>query len=820
MNILFCNKYNFRFSGTEAYLFDLAQMLRHAGHSTAMFSMRDARNQPSDFDQFFAPHVDFKDERHSPLCRMRLAAHAVYSRSARAQLTHLLREFRPDVAHVRNIYHHLSPSILWELKRQRIPLVYHLNDFKLLCPNYNFVANGAVCEQCRGGRFWKSVSSGCYPSGHAAAAVLASEAYLHRWLRTYDRCVDCFLAPSNFVREKLIEHGWAKHRIEVLPHFQRVSCAGSYMPKAGAPVVYFGRLSAEKGLTDLLEAIAKHPEIPLVIAGEGPQRSELEQICQERGLNHVRFAGHLSGNELGGLIAESAFTVLPSLAYETLGKSILESYAWGRAVIATDLGSRREFVNHGSTGLLFAPGNAEALANAIAYLYANPGLAWKMGRTGQQRVMELHSPEEHLKAIMQLYGSLAPAIHPRVISPFRGKKNAGPGDPKPSPSLRVAFIGGRGVVSKYSGIEAYYEEVGRRLAERGHDVTIYCRPHFTPAIPQYHGMRLVRLPTWRSKHMETLIHTALSTLHTLGAGYDIVHYHALGPALFAFVPRPFGTKTVVTVQGLDWQRKKWGNIAAAVLRLGEHAASSLPDATMVVSKTLRDYYRLRFGAETAYVANGASLREPKQPQKLKQWGLLSEQYVLFLGRFSPEKNCHLLIQAFEKIETTAKLVLAGGFSYADRYATQLRTHANDRIRFLDYVSGNDLDELLTHAMLFVLPSDLEGLSLALLEAMGAGRCVLTSDIPENRELVDGVGFTFRRQDVDDLEKMLRLLIADPETRRESGRLAQERVRDHYNWDKITGQIEGIYLQAVGWQRPEKRRADSARSSRKKQTHVA
>ena len=262
------------------------------------------------------------------------------------------------------------------------------------------------------------------------------------------------------------------------------------MPKAGAPVVYFGRLSAEKGLTDLLDAIAKHPEIPLVIAGDGPQRSELEQICQERGLNHVRFAGHLSGNELGGLIAESAFTVLPSLAYETLGKSILESYAWGRAVIATDLGSRREFVNHGSTGLLFAPGNAEALANAIAYLYANPGLAWKMGRTGQQRVMELHSPEEHLKAIMQLYGSLAPAIHPRVISPFRGKKNAGPGDPKPSPSLRVAFIGGRGVVSKYSGIEAYYEEVGRRLAERGHDVTIYCRPHFTPAIPQYHGMIL------------------------------------------------------------------------------------------------------------------------------------------------------------------------------------------------------------------------------------------------------------------------------------------------------------------------------------------
>src|SRR5690348_4696406 len=140
MRILFCNKYNFLFSGTEAYLFDLAQMLRDAGHFTAMFSMLDARNQPSAFDSFFAPHVDFKDESASTLHRVRLIAHAVYSQSAREKLGQLLDGFRPDVAHVRNIYHHLSPSILWELRKRRIPVIYHLNDFKLLCPNYNFVA--------------------------------------------------------------------------------------------------------------------------------------------------------------------------------------------------------------------------------------------------------------------------------------------------------------------------------------------------------------------------------------------------------------------------------------------------------------------------------------------------------------------------------------------------------------------------------------------------------------------------------------------------------------------------------------------------------
>jgi glycosyltransferase involved in cell wall biosynthesis len=428
-----------------------------------------------------------------------------------------------------------------------------------------------------------------------------------------------------------------------------------------------------------------------------------------------------------------------------------------------------------------------------------------MGRAGQERVLQLHSPEHHRKAVLTLYKSIVPAVaNSSAATPGSAGHSKCDSDEVSRP-LRIAFIGGRGVVSKYSGIEAYYEEVGSRLAQRGHEVTIYCRPYFTPPVPGRNGMRLVRIPTLRSKHLDTLLHTAFSTFHVLMAHYDIVHYHALGPALFSALPRRFGTPTVVTVQGLDWQRKKWGRIAAAILRLGEHAAASLPDQTMVVSKTLRDYYRVRYGRETRYVANGALLREGKEARQLEQWGLRSEEYVLFLGRFSPEKNCHLLIQAFERISTTTKLVLAGGSSYSDAYAQQLRAHACERIRFLDYVAGDALDELLTHAMLFVLPSDLEGLSLALLDAMGAERCVLTSDIPENRELVDGAGFTFRRQDADDLERMLRLLINDPDARHEAGRLAKRRVQKYYNWDAITAQIEGIYMETLGWTASGKKR---------------
>ncbi len=367
----------------------------------------------------------------------------------------------------------------------------------------------------------------------------------------------------------------------------------------------------------------------------------------------------------------------------------------------------------------------------------------------------------------------------------------------PARRLRVAFIGGRGVISKYSGIETYYEEVGRRLVEMGHDITVYCRTYFTPALKEQKGMKLVRLPTIRSKHLETLVHTLLSTLHAACGRYDVVHYHCLGPALFSFFPRLLGKKTVVTVQGLDWQRKKWGPVAAAVLRLGEWASVRLPNSTMVVSRTLQEDYRTRYGRETTYVPNGAQLRENKSSGELKQWGLSPGGYILFLGRFSPEKNCHLLIEAFEKIETPVKLVLAGGSSHSDEYVQQLRKHESDRVRMVEWVSGKALEELLSNAMLFVLPSDLEGLSLALLDAMGAGVCVLASDIPENCEAVEGAGFTFHRGDACDLEQMLRLLIADMQLREMGAELGRERVRKLYLWDDVAKRVEAEYYQLLG-----------------------
>ena len=181
-----------------------------------------------------------------------------------------------------------------------------------------------------------------------------------------------------------------------------------------------------------------------------------------------------------------------------------------------------------------------------------------------------------------------------------------------------------------------------------------------------------------------------------------------------------------------------------------------------------------------------------------EWNLLADNYVLFLGRFSPEKNCHLLIKAFEKLHTNMKLVLAGGSSHSDDYVKGLRRHESEQIRFLPWVSGDDLSELLSNAAVFVLPSSIEGLSLALLDAMAAGVCVLTSDIPENKEVVEGAGFTFHNGDEVDLERMLDLLVHNPELRRQSAVRGRERNEGEYQWPLIARSIENAYYNVLGW----------------------
>jgi len=402
VKVLLCNKYNYPFSGTEVYLFELMDLLRERGHQLATFSMSHPSNVPSLFEKHFVPYADFRDPDLGPVKRLRLAQRAVYSVDARRRLRGLLSDFRPDVAHVRNVYHHLSPSIYWELKKHGVPVVYHLNDFKLLCPNYNLVSHGRVCERCIRGAFHNVVTERCHGDSLAENLVLAAEAYVHRWLGTYRRCVTRFIAPSAFCRAKLVESGWPSERIDVLPHFQVIPPEAAIAP-GDDYVLCSGRLSAEKGVSDLLEAMARLPHIRLLLAGDGPQRAELQRLAERRRLGNVEFRGHVDRSTLYRLIRGARFTIMPSRAYETLGKVILESYALGRAVVAARVGTRPELVREGETGLLFEPADVGELAARISFLHSRPELCLEMGKRAQRAVIERYSPERHYAGLMSIY---------------------------------------------------------------------------------------------------------------------------------------------------------------------------------------------------------------------------------------------------------------------------------------------------------------------------------------------------------------------------------------------------------------------------------
>ncbi len=358
--------------------------------------------------------------------------------------------------------------------------------------------------------------------------------------------------------------------------------------------------------------------------------------------------------------------------------------------------------------------------------------------------------------------------------------------------MKIAMLGQKGIPATYGGIERHVEELCMRLVDRGHDVTVYCRPYYTKIKGDYRGIRIVTIPSVRTKHLDTATHCALAIPHILANNYDIVHFHALGPSLFANLPQLRGMRTVVTVHGLDWQREKWGSFATWVLRRCEHTSIFYPDRTIVVSKALRDYFEDQYGKIVTYIPNGTVLPHMRQAEQIKAMGIEPGKYILFVGRLVPEKGCHYLLDAYRQLDTDMELVIAGGTSFSSEYVDKLHAMGGDRVRFLGYIYGDVLDELYSNANVFVLPSDLEGLPIALLEAMSFGNCCLTSNIPENLEVIGDCGETFRKGDVKDLAGKLAVLLENPERCKAMGTRAHRHVLETYDWDGVTLHTEAIY----------------------------
>lgn len=368
---------------------------------------------------------------------------------------------------------------------------------------------------------------------------------------------------------------------------------------------------------------------------------------------------------------------------------------------------------------------------------------------------------------------------------------------------KIAMIGHKRIPSREGGVEIVVDEISSRLVERGYFVDAYNRSGYHVSGKEfdaergkiYNGIRLITIPTFKSSKLNAIVYSALAAVRSLFGNYGIYHYHAEGPCAMLWIPKLFGKKVVVTIHGLDWQRSKWGNFASKVLKFGEKQAARHADEIIVLSKNVQQYFRKEYGRETVYIPNGINKPEIRQAEKIRErFGLQKDSYILFLARLVPEKGVHYLIEAYQKLQTDKKLVIAGGNSHSAEYVAQIHkiAESDNNIIMTGFVQGQELEELYSNAYLFVLPSDIEGMALSLLEAMSYGNCCLVSDIPENTEVVEDKAVCFKKSDVSDLCKQLEFLLSHQEVTESYKQSSREYICNKYDWDCVTDQTIEIY----------------------------
>lgn len=372
----------------------------------------------------------------------------------------------------------------------------------------------------------------------------------------------------------------------------------------------------------------------------------------------------------------------------------------------------------------------------------------------------------------------------------------------------IAMIGHKRIPSREGGVEIVVDELSTRLVLKGYFVDAYNRSGYHVSGREfdekrgkiYNGIRLFTIPTFKSSKLNAIVYSLLATIRSLFGGYGIYHYHAEGPCAMLWIPKLFGRKVVATIHGLDWQRSKWGNFAAKVLKFGEKQAAKHADAVIVLSKNVQRYFKEIYGRDTVYIPNGISCPVIKPAEKIKEkWGLEKDGYILFLARLVPEKGVHYLIEAYQQLQTDKRLVIAGGNSHSTEYVAHIHeaAAADDRIIMTGFVQGQELEELYSNAYLFVLPSDIEGMALGLLEAMSYGNCCLVSDIPENTEVVEDKAVSFKKADVSSLRKELEFLLNHREVVDAYRKESRDYICSKYDWDSVTEKTIEIYEQVMG-----------------------
>jgi len=362
--------------------------------------------------------------------------------------------------------------------------------------------------------------------------------------------------------------------------------------------------------------------------------------------------------------------------------------------------------------------------------------------------------------------------------------------------VKIAFLAVKNIIGG-GGIEKYTLELGSRLVQRGHEVTVYSMRHYGDVPDPYLGMRIVSVPSFAAPSLQKLSCSVTAAIKSSLKKYDVVHFHSFPPGAFAWLPKLRGAKCVLQVHGLglEWKRKRWGTLTWSVVKILEKLALSQSHVNTAVSRTQCSFYREQRGIEMQYIPTAADVKPKTEAREIYRLGLEPNKYIFYACRMVPEKGVHYLVSAFRRLDTDMKLVIACDTQRATEYRKKVFELASgdSRILFPGFVEGRLLEELFSHCYMYSQPSEAEGLSMSILEAMSYGNCCLVSDIPENLEAIGDAGFHFANKDVDDLADRLSWLLEHSGEVASVNVKAKERIRQHYSWQSISEQIEKLYL---------------------------
>lgn len=365
------------------------------------------------------------------------------------------------------------------------------------------------------------------------------------------------------------------------------------------------------------------------------------------------------------------------------------------------------------------------------------------------------------------------------------------------------MLGHKRIPSREGGIEIVVEELSTRMVKLGHRVTCFNRKghHVSGSefdgnqLSEYKGVKLKPVWTLDKKGLAAMTSSLSAAIKTAFGKYDVVHFHAEGPCAMLWIPKLFGKRCIATVHGIDWQRAKWGGFASKYIKFGEKVAAKYADEIIVLSEGVQRYFKDTYGRKTVFIPNGVNRPVICEAKVIKEkFGLEKDSYILFLGRLVPEKGISYLIEAFKQINTDKKLVIAGGSSDTDEFLQDLKKIAKDdkRISFTGFVQGQLLEELYSNAYVYVLPSDLEGMPLSLLEAMSYGNCCVVSDIAECAEVVEDKAVVFQKSNVEQLKEKLQDLCDNPEKVQAYKNFASDFICQKYNWDDVVDKTVALY----------------------------